>query len=369
MAAIRHLNRRGGFDVLIVARGGGSPEDLAPFNDERVARALAASAIPTISGVGHETDWTICDLVADLRAPTPSAAAELVCERKDEIARRVAKDRTQLLRGMRGRIELSRARLDGLARAEALAGFPRRLAELSNRIAQGRQALTSLLGRRPAEYAARIAAAFRTLKDFERVAELARRRDALRSLRAMLHRKVRPGRRAAARAARGMRRAPAVAEPPRGARPGLCRGVSGRGEAAAALGGRGRRRREDPRAPVLGRAVRARPGRWADLRSRAALPDRRRRREEVTLRVRKEKSFEEALGRLESIVAELEGEERGLEKQFALFQEGMDLARFCEKKLSEVEKSVEIVLKESTEEWKTAPFDPAEGSEGDDERD
>jgi len=189
VAAIRHLNRRGGFDVLIVARGGGSPEDLAPFNDERVARALAASGIPTISGVGHETDWTICDLVADLRAPTPSAAAELVCERKDEIARRVAKDRTQLLRGMRGRIELSRARLDGLSRAEALAGFPRRLAELSNRIAQGRQALTSLLGRRPAEYAARIAAAFRVLEDFPRVAELRRRGEAVRGLRSMLQEK------------------------------------------------------------------------------------------------------------------------------------------------------------------------------------
>jgi exodeoxyribonuclease VII large subunit len=186
VAAIRHLNRRGGFDVLILARGGGSPEDLAPFNDERVARALAASVIPTISGVGHETDWTICDLVADLRAPTPSAAAELVCERKDEIARRVARDRSQLTRGMLGRLEISRARLDGLARAEALAGFPRRVAELANRISQGRQALTSLLERRPAEYAARIAAALRLLGDFERVAELPRRRDAVRALRAML---------------------------------------------------------------------------------------------------------------------------------------------------------------------------------------
>jgi exodeoxyribonuclease VII small subunit len=91
----------------------------------------------------------------------------------------------------------------------------------------------------------------------------------------------------------------------------------------------------------------------------------------MTLRPRKEKNFEEALERLEAIVSELEGEDRGLEKQFALFQEGMDLARFCDKKLAEVEKSVEIVLKESAEEWKTAPFAAEEdGSEDrdDDER-
>jgi len=89
----------------------------------------------------------------------------------------------------------------------------------------------------------------------------------------------------------------------------------------------------------------------------------------VTSRVRKDRTFEEALARLESIVAELEGEERGLEKQFALFQEGMELARFCDRKLSEVEKSVEIVLKASTEEWKTEPFEPGGAEESDDERD
>ena len=92
----------------------------------------------------------------------------------------------------------------------------------------------------------------------------------------------------------------------------------------------------------------------------------------MTLRPRKEKSFEEALERLEAIVSELEAEDRGLEKQFALFQEGMDLARFCDKKLSEVEKSVELVLKESEEDWKTIPFAPGEGGPGegdDDERD
>jgi exodeoxyribonuclease VII small subunit len=88
----------------------------------------------------------------------------------------------------------------------------------------------------------------------------------------------------------------------------------------------------------------------------------------MTARARKERSFEEAMARLEAIVAEIDSEELGLEKQFELFKEGMGLARFCEAKLSEVQKSVEIVLKESGEEWKTALFEE-EGGEGDDDRD
>ncbi len=87
----------------------------------------------------------------------------------------------------------------------------------------------------------------------------------------------------------------------------------------------------------------------------------------MTARSKKEKSFEEAMARLEAIVAELEGEDRGLDAQFSLFQEGMELARFCEKKLGEVEKSVEIVLKESEGQWKTAPFDPGRAAENDDD--
>jgi exodeoxyribonuclease VII small subunit len=92
----------------------------------------------------------------------------------------------------------------------------------------------------------------------------------------------------------------------------------------------------------------------------------------VTARpAKKERSFEEAMERLEAIVSEIESDELGLEKQFELFQEGMTLARFCDAKLKEVQKSVELVLKESGEEWKTVPFEtglsPAEGSD-DDER-
>ncbi len=88
-AAIASLNDVPGIDVIIVARGGGSLEDLWTFNDERVARAIFASKLPVVSAVGHETDVTIADLVADVRAPTPSAAAELVAPDRADIAARL----------------------------------------------------------------------------------------------------------------------------------------------------------------------------------------------------------------------------------------------------------------------------------------
>jgi exodeoxyribonuclease VII large subunit len=111
---LRALNRLRGLDVIIVARGGGSLEDLWPFNEERVARALAASKVPTISAVGHETDFTIADFVADRRAATPSNAAEMVVEAKEALRARVDALQQRLGAALRLRLARTRARVGAL---------------------------------------------------------------------------------------------------------------------------------------------------------------------------------------------------------------------------------------------------------------
>jgi exodeoxyribonuclease VII large subunit len=101
VAALRHFNRAKLADVVIVARGGGSLEDLWGFNEEIVARAIAASEIPIITGIGHEVDFTIADFVADVRAPTPSAAAEIVVQSRQEFERHIAAHYSDLVKQMR----------------------------------------------------------------------------------------------------------------------------------------------------------------------------------------------------------------------------------------------------------------------------
>lgn len=147
-------------DLIIIGRGGGSAEDLWAFNDEGLARAIAASEIPVISAVGHEVDFTICDFVADLRAATPSAAAELALPDKADLGRRVNTLATRLSNAETGRLRAYRTHIGRLAaarvltspegayrhRREGLAGLEHRLMLASGRrIERGRQSLSRLV--------------------------------------------------------------------------------------------------------------------------------------------------------------------------------------------------------------------------------
>ncbi len=135
-AALSLLDRLDGVEVAIVGRGGGSHEDLWAFNTEEVARAVAATPIPTVSAVGHETDVTLSDLVADLRAPTPSAAAEAVVPDRVEIEETMARLARAMARGLQGRVSLGQERL---ARTGDRLGTA-----VSSRLDRGRQRLERL---------------------------------------------------------------------------------------------------------------------------------------------------------------------------------------------------------------------------------
>jgi exodeoxyribonuclease VII large subunit len=144
-AALRHLSRWEMHDVVLICRGGGSLEDLWPFNEEIVARAIAACTIPTISGVGHETDFTICDLVADLRAPTPSAAAEIVVRAKSEICNQVDHAVRRVRHIVESRVRNYRHELRHLMSSDKLGIVPRRIAARRERLERRRLSLYRLL--------------------------------------------------------------------------------------------------------------------------------------------------------------------------------------------------------------------------------
>jgi exodeoxyribonuclease VII large subunit len=119
VAALDVLYRRDDVDLIIVARGGGSLEDLWAFNDERVARKMAESPVPVVSGVGHETDFTIADFIADVRAPTPSAAAELITPDRAELVAQLAALRVQLATTLADNLHGRRITLQSQMRALA----------------------------------------------------------------------------------------------------------------------------------------------------------------------------------------------------------------------------------------------------------
>jgi exodeoxyribonuclease VII large subunit len=136
---IVRVSQWGQADVIILARGGGGREDLWTFNDEKLARTVAMSPVPIISAVGHETDITICDLVADQRAPTPSAAAEVVARSEDELRQMLAELRSRMARTVSWRVESARGRHKSAGRSlqHASVSFAQR----------ARHRVTSLAGR------------------------------------------------------------------------------------------------------------------------------------------------------------------------------------------------------------------------------
>jgi exodeoxyribonuclease VII large subunit len=133
--AMAAIGKVGGVDVVIVGRGGGSIEDLWAFNEEVVARAIAGCPVPTISAVGHETDVTIADFVADVRAATPSAAAEMVVARKDDVCANVERLAQRMTTVMQGRLHRGQARVRALEARPGYAGFPGRLAMRGRHVA------------------------------------------------------------------------------------------------------------------------------------------------------------------------------------------------------------------------------------------
>jgi exodeoxyribonuclease VII large subunit len=156
VAALELACRRGECDVLILARGGGSLEDLWAFNDERLARAIAAASIPVVTGIGHEVDFTIADFAADVRAPTPSAAAELVVPDAEEWRNAFARFAVRLQRAMRRRLQSNNERLRWLTGRASLVSPAARLGAQAQRLDELEQSLVRALRRRLFEHAERL---------------------------------------------------------------------------------------------------------------------------------------------------------------------------------------------------------------------
>jgi exodeoxyribonuclease VII large subunit len=166
-AGIHFFNRAASVDVILVARGGGSLEDLAAFNDEGLARTAAASKIPVISAVGHETDFTILDFVADLRAPTPSAAAEMVIESRRRLEEQVEGLRGRLGKAARYQLLRARQQLTELAQHRAFARMQDGIARRQQRVDEMVLRLVTAQGEKLGRYRRRLELAAARLRHQE----------------------------------------------------------------------------------------------------------------------------------------------------------------------------------------------------------
>jgi exodeoxyribonuclease VII large subunit len=187
-AAMAELNAAALVDLIVLARGGGSLEDLAAFNTERVARAIASSRLPVVSAVGHETDFTIADFAADLRAPTPSAAAELITEAQHKITEHLAAQSHRLERAARFQLLQSRQRLTRLPISRVESRVSTLLHRLSQRLDDATLRLDSALATQLRLRQIRIAELAAAVLDHDPRQNLAHAREHLADFRARLDR-------------------------------------------------------------------------------------------------------------------------------------------------------------------------------------
>lgn len=180
--AVEAIGRWNMHDVVLICRGGGSLEDLWPFNEEVLARAVAGCPIPTISGVGHEVDFTICDFVADLRAPTPSAAAEVVIHAKEEIVARIDNAVRRIRGVVETRVRAYRQEMRHLSSADGIGRFPRRVERMRKSLESRRVSLYRLLERQAKVLRSRLEAANEPLRRLPSRIAIPARRDHLRGL-------------------------------------------------------------------------------------------------------------------------------------------------------------------------------------------
>ena len=335
--AIGDLQVAAGVDVIILARGGGSLEDLAPFNDEGVARAIARSRIPVISAVGHETDFTIADFTADLRAATPSAAAELAVPLRAELLETVETLRLRLIRRRRQETERLRQRIADLA--GRLRDPKRRLADiriaLDDQLERMRISLDHLREVRRQEWI-NLTVRLEHRNPRSRIAEGLRLVDG--------PRKGPPG---------GLGKAGRAAKEPAAAR----RWRSSISLSPLAVLGRGYSiTRRLPDGLILRRAgERPRSGQEVDIRLAAGNLHAHIIRNIRRSRPMSKEKFEEALEKLEEIVRRMEAGEMTLEESLKAFEEGIKLSRLCAKKLDEADRRVELLLRQEGE-LVTKPF-------------
>ncbi|MBM3764476.1 MAG: exodeoxyribonuclease VII large subunit [Acidobacteria bacterium] len=185
-AGVRYFNENPWADVVIVARGGGSIEDLWAFNEEPLARAIAASTVPVISAVGHETDFTIADFVADLRAPTPSAAAEIVTASRETVLDQLRTAEARMKQDLRLRLASAARRLQSVSTQRALTIVERRLFRTGQRVDDASQSAKSLIAAQLTKHRTRFNALEQALRrlDLRLIITAAKRRNE--SLRARL---------------------------------------------------------------------------------------------------------------------------------------------------------------------------------------